>query len=880
MVIDSALNHSTVAEIQRDVNRQKGRNRIYRFICARANKDTIAEWWAELPRILQIFQVGSVGYARLSLIVRFQTELSIKTHVKVEETYVKVEEIHVQVEDTHVKVEETHVQVEEIHVQVEETHVQVKEIHKAVLEIRDGQNLSVSCAHSCQLEKNAYSCPASNQVSASGSQGILYLMFDSSILPGELPPPAPRNLFGRSELIEEVVGLAENMEPIALIGAGGIGKTSIALTVLHCDRIKKQFGDSRWFIRCDRFNASRTNFLRRLSEAIGAGIDNPEGLGPLRSFLTSKEMFIVLDNAESILDPQGTDADEIQDIVEELCKFRNICLCITSRINAIPSDCNILDVPTMSMEAARSTFYCIYDNKERPVLIDDILTQLEFHPLSVTLLAKVARRNGWNNDRLVNEWGQRQTGALQKGDWKNFAATIELSLASPTFKALGPDARGILEVVAFFPQGVSENDFHRLFPTVLDGNHILDELCVLSLTYRSGEFVTMLAPIRDHLGLKDPSSSPLLRKTKEYYFTRMSVEIEPHIQGSFDESRWITLEDANVEHLIDVFTNIDPKSDDVWKACADFMKHLHWHKQRKTVLGPKVGALPDSHQFKPLCLFELSRVLQSIGSDAGRKGLLSHALKLERQRGDPFRVALTLVYLAEANQLLGLYEEGLPQAREALAIAESRRNPVEIAGCSNMLAWLLYGNLQAEDAENAATRALNLLPEKGQEFLVCQSHRILGEISLSRERRDEAIHHFENALRVATPVNLDVHIVWIHHSLALLFSGERKFEDAQAHLEKAERHAASSVLHTSHTVLLRAWILYRQDKFEEAKPRASHALEVFKELGATRGQGMSEGLLQIIDQAMKGLPTTGESDLVFQWRTMLRPPPVDSPSLK
>jgi hypothetical protein len=51
--------------------------------------------------------------------------------------------------------------------------------------------------------------------------------------PGESPPPAPRACFGREELIEGIVGFAANLTPIALIGAGGIGKTSIVLTVLH-----------------------------------------------------------------------------------------------------------------------------------------------------------------------------------------------------------------------------------------------------------------------------------------------------------------------------------------------------------------------------------------------------------------------------------------------------------------------------------------------------------------------------------------------------------------------------------------------------------------------------------------------------------------------
>ena len=623
----------------------------------------------------------------------------------------------------------------------------------------------------------------------------------------------------------------ENLTPIALIGAGGIGKTSIALTVLHHDRIKDRFGDNRRFIRCDQFPASRANLLNRISRVIGAGDGHPEDLTPLRPFLSSKGILIVLDNAESILDPGGDRAEEIYNIVEELSQISNICLVITSRITAIPPDCKSLEIPTLSMEAAREAFYRIYKGDGPSDLVGDILMQLDFHPLSVTLLATVAHQNKWDENRLAGEWEKRQTDVLQTGRNRSLASTIELSLASPMFCELGSEARELLGVVAFFPQGVDENNVDWLLLTISNGTLFFDKFCMLSLTYRCNGFITMLAPLREYLRPNDPNTSPLLCAIKEHYFRRMSVDLNPN-RPEFGDSRWIASEDVNVEHLLNVFIPIDANSEGVWDACVGFIRHLYFHKPRQTMLKSRIEGLPDDHPSKSDCLFELSQLFDSIGNHTDRKRLLVHTLELERGQRDNGQVARVLRELADANRRLNLLEEGIPCAREASEICEGLGDTAGQAECLLELAWLLKGDEQLDAAEETASRAITLLPDSGQEYLTCRLRRTLGEIYSCKGERERAIHHFETAVAIASPFNWHHILFWNHQSLALLFLGEDGFDDAQASIDRAKLHTAGNPYFLGCAMRVQARIWYRQHRLEDATSDALRAIEIFEQLGA------------------------------------------------
>jgi tetratricopeptide (TPR) repeat protein len=620
-------------------------------------------------------------------------------------------------------------------------------------------------------------------------------------------------------------------------------------------------------------------------------------------------MILFLDNAESIFDPAGPDAQKIYTVVEELTRFKNICLGITSRISTVPPHCKRPMIPTLSTESACDIFYAIHQNGGRSDIISDLVKQLDFHALSITLLATVASHNMWGYDQVAKEWEIQRAQLLRTDHNESLATAIELSLASQTFRNLTPSpspspspsksshrravsstfrklipssmlrrpppsAREILEVVAFLPQGVDENNLDWLFPTVSDSKNIFNKFCILSLTYRSNGFITMLAPIREYLTPKDPTSSPLLCATKDRYFSRLSIKLNPDAPG-FGEAVWIVTEDVNIEHLLDVFTSINPDMDSIWNTCNYFMQLLYWHKPRQTVLRQRIEALSDGHPSKSECLLTLSLLFKDIGNHTEAKRLLTHILQLERQWRNG-RVAVILQYLSDANRRLELYKEGIKQAEEAQEIYKQLGDEINQGCCLKDLAWLLLDNEQLNAAENAACRAIDLLPKKGQEFTICQLHRVLGKTYHSKGEREKAIHHFETAIGIATPFDWRDELFWIHHRLAELFCYEGRFDDANAHIGQAKSYAINDAYNTGCTMKMQASVWYRQGRLDDARSEVLCALGVYEQLGAA-DVGRCRQILWIIGQAMETRSTCTDSDSSGEHlETIICPTPVDS----
>ena len=181
-----------------------------------------------------------------------------------------------------------------------------------------------------------------------------------------------------------------------------------------------------------------------------------------------------------------------------------------------------------------------------------------------------------------------------------------------------------------------------------------------------------------------------------------------------------------------------------------------------------------------------------VGNYAEEKQLLKQMLTLERGRRDDYRVTLTLHLLSYVNQILGLRKEGTQQVGEAFEIFRRLGKMKEQANCLDQLAWLLLDDSQLGAAEDTVFRKIKLLPEKGREFQLCQSHHLLGKIYRSKREKEKSIHHLEAALTIASPVNSPTQLFWIHHDMAQVFCDQGQFNNATAHAEQAKLHTADN----------------------------------------------------------------------------------------
>ena len=167
---------------------------------------------------------------------------------------------------------------------------------------------------------------------------------------------------------------------------------------------------------------------------------------------------------------------------------------------------------------------------------------------------------------------------------------------------------------------------------------------------------------------------------------------------------------------------------------------------------------------------------------------------------------------------------------------------------------------QLDTAEEAASHAISLFSENGEQHRLCGSHRILGDIYRPKGETEKAIHHSKVALRITPSFDCHEEPFWVHYRLAGLFYDEGRFDDANTHIERAKSHAVNSTYNLGYAMEMQAKIWRKQHRLEEARSEVLRSADVYETLGAAKDVEDCGTLLRDIQNGLDTVAASGQSD--------------------
>ena len=351
--------------------------------------------------------------------------------------------------------------------------------------------------------------------------------------------------FGRDATVHDVVQTLLRGDHVALIGTGGTGKSSVAKAVLNEPLIVSEF-DARLFITYDGVAPSAMTyqlFLDKISRVLNTSKADSNNI---LSCLEVVSAILVIDNAETLLEASSVDLERILELLDTIGSQRRTRILMTTRNHeTVPPNLAFQRIPVAGLppDAAIQAFGVIYQIAPVDKTIERILAALDYHALSINILANTATMNQWSPARLDGAWDSSRLRMLETAESKhrNLRVSIEISLECPLLQDTKDSVLRLLRVVAFLPQGV-----HREALTAVIGDrnalYVAESVCRCSLAYWRGEYITALAPIR--LYIADTHNNSLA------YDNILLTGIRHHYYRLLSDTELLNREHDNLDRLI------------------------------------------------------------------------------------------------------------------------------------------------------------------------------------------------------------------------------------------------------------------------------------------------------------------------------------------
>jgi Cdc6-like AAA superfamily ATPase len=160
-----------------------------------------------------------------------------------------------------------------------------------------------------------------------GFNALLIFLAVSSSNSISMLPSEPKIFHGRDSELSEILKLFHQTTPrIAILGAGGMGKTSLAQAAVHHPEIVARYHQFRFFVACDSASTKA-----ELAALIGAHLELKPGKDLARMvvnhFSGSPPTLLILDNFETLWEPVESRKD-IEEFLSLLTDVKHLALMV------------------------------------------------------------------------------------------------------------------------------------------------------------------------------------------------------------------------------------------------------------------------------------------------------------------------------------------------------------------------------------------------------------------------------------------------------------------------------------------------------------------------------------------------------------------------
>ncbi|KAJ7902805.1 hypothetical protein B0H14DRAFT_1148483 [Mycena olivaceomarginata] len=687
-------------------------------------------------------------------------------------------------------------------------------------------------------------------VNVLGPHGRLISNFNS--VSASLLPPTPLIFHGRSVEVDHVVDLILNHAParVAIVGSGGIGKTSIALTSIHHAKVEKEFLCQRFFLSCEAILTADTLVLELLM-LFGLSVDSSGPMSPmdtLRLFLQSmtSKCLLCLDNFEI---PWDSDKDRIESLLMSIT-VQHLTLIITSRDSDRPRGIKwtpplLPPVQPLEVSAAIKTWDDISHGHDDFSLL--LINAVDCIPLAITLLSQLAESDA--SEALWASWNSEST-RLVKSDGcahrlNNLELSIELSLRGPRVCGCS-GALDFFIILCMLPQGLPESripefetSFRKDFTGIRSAIRVLKQC---SLAYTQDGFLRVLSPVRQytqsHPELSTPLSETLFSLMADLYFNQIPNNLFDIPSSVFQQ---IHFEIANISAVLDICLAKYANIQYTLQKIVEFSFICRYLAVYDTRLLSKAASIAHDHSPSQEgdCYYEQAVMYLRLNNLDEAENMLKTCLRLHTDINDRIHQANDLRRLGELYIKLNQLEDAEKWLQSALNLYTELDAQL---GRANVLQELgnLYTRLnQLEDADKSLQSALGLHTPVRDRFGQANDLQALGMLYTRLNRLEDAEKNLQSALDLHTEITDRFGLAGDLHALGELYIGLNRLEDAEKILQSA------CILHTEVNDRLGlagdlqalGELFIRLNRLEDADKSFQSALDLYIKLGSGRGQG-------------------------------------------